>query len=193
MRKLAILTFVTLDGVMQAPGHPEEDTSGGFSHGGWSAQYWDEVMEQVLREAMAEPYDLLLGRRTYESFAAYWPQADDPVARTLNGATKYVATSASDELEWENSQKLTGDIAVEVAKLKTQGSRLLQVHGSWKLIQTLLPAELIDEFRLWTFPVAVGSGKRLFGEGTVLTDFKLKKTGSTANGVTMSIYSRIAT
>ncbi len=122
MRKLAILTFVTLEGVMQAPGHPEEDTSGGFSHGGWSAQYWDEVVEQVLREAMAEPYDLLLGRRTYETFAAHWPQADDPVARTLNGATKYVATSALDELEWENSKKLTGDIAVEVAKLKAAES-----------------------------------------------------------------------
>ena len=178
---------------MQAPGHPEEDTSDGFSHGGWSVQYWDEVMEQVMREAMTEPYDLLLGRGTYETFAAHWPQADDPVARKLNSATKFVATSASDNLEWENSQKLSGDIAEEVAKLKTQGSRLLQVHGSWKLIQTLLSAELIDEIRLWTFPVVVGPGKRLFGEGTVPTDFKLEKTDSTTNGVTMSFYSRTAT
>ena len=175
---------------MQAPGHPEEDTSCGFSHGGWSAKYWDEVMEQVMEEAMAAPYDLLLGRKTYQIFAAHWPHADDTVARKLNSATKYVATSTLSELEWENSVKITGDMAEEVARLKNEDGSLLQIHGSWQLIQTLLSHELIDEFRLWTFPVVVGSGKRLFSQGTVPTGFTLTKQDATSNGVMMSIYRR---
>jgi len=161
MRNLAILTFLTLDGVMQAPGSPEEDTSGGFMHGGWAVNYWDEVMVQVMEEAMAAPYDLLLGRKTYESFAAYWPNAgDNPVANKLNNATKYVATSTLGKLEWKNSMPITGDIAAEVSRLKDQDGPLLQVHGSCQLIQTLLAHELIDEFRLWIFPIVVGPGKR---------------------------------
>ena len=161
MRNLAILTFLTLDGVMQAPGSPEEDTSGGFMHGGWAVNYWDEVMVQVMEEAMAAPYDLLLGRKTYESFAAYWPNAgDNPVANKLNNATKYVVTSTLSKLEWKNSIRITGDIAAEVSRLKDQDGPLLQVHGSCQLIQTLLAHELIDEFRLWIFPIVVGPGKR---------------------------------
>jgi dihydrofolate reductase len=194
MRDLAVLTFLTLDGVMQAPGQPEEDPSGGFVHGGWSVNYWGEVMAQVMEEAMAAPYDLLLGRKTYESFAAYWPQVDnDPAADKLNNATKFVATSTLSELEWKNSIRITGDIAAEVSRLKDQDGPLLQIHGSWQLIQTLLAHELIDEFRLWTFPLVVGPGKRLFGQETVPTDLTLVKTKTTSNGVMMSIYSRVGT
>ena len=161
MRNLAILTFLTLDGVMQAPASPEEDLSGGFMQGGWAVNYWDVVMAQVMEEAMAAPYDLLLGRKTYESFAAHWPNAgDNPVANKLNNATKYVATSTLSKLEWKNSIHITGDIAEEVSRLKDQEGFLLQVHGSCQLIQTLLAHELIDEFQLWTFPVVVGPGKR---------------------------------
>lgn len=194
MRNLAVLTFLTLDGVMQAPGQPEEDPSGGFIHGGWSVNYWGEVMAQVMEEAMAAPYDLLLGRKTYESFAAYWPQVDnDPAADKLNNATKFVVTSTLSELEWKNSIRITGDIAAEVSRLKDRDGPLLQVHGSWQLIQTLLSHELVDEFRLWTFPLMVGPGKRLFGQETVATDLTLVKTNTTSNGVMMSIYRRVGT
>lgn len=193
MRDLAVLTFLTLDGVMQAPAQPEEDLSGGFTRGSWCVDYWDEVMAQVMEEAMAAPYDLLLGRKTYESFAAYWPQVDDdPHADLLNNATKFVATSTLRELEWKNSARLTGDVAAAVSRLKAQDGPLLQIHGSWQLIQTLLSHQLIDEFRLWTFPVLVGPGKRLFGEGTQPADLSLVKTRTTGNGVTMSIYRRAA-
>lgn len=192
MRNLAVLTFLTLNGVMQAPGQPEEDLSGGFTHGGWAVTYWDEVMAQVMEEAMAAPYDLLLGRKTYETFAAHWPSAsDDPIAHKLNNATKFVVTSTTSQLEWENSIRITGDIAAEVARLKNQEGPLIQVHGSWQLIQTLLSHELIDEFRLWTFPLVVGTGKRLFGQDNVPTELTLVKTRTTSNGVMMSIYRRV--
>jgi len=191
MRNLAVLTFVTLDGVMQAPGHPDEDPSGGFAHGGWSVNFWDEVMAQVMEEAMAAPYDLLLGRKTYQIFAGHWPHIDnDPHADKLNNATKFVATSTLSKLEWKNSIRITGDIAAEVSRLKDQDGPMLQVHGSWQLIQTLLSHELVDEFRLWTFPLVVGPGKRLFGQDTVRTDLTLVKTKTTPNGVIMSIYRR---
>jgi len=144
-----------------------------------------------MEEAMAAPYDLLLGRKTYEIFAAHWPDAgDDPIAKKLNNATKFVATSTVSKLEWKNSVRITGDIAAEVSRLKDQDGPLLQVHGSWQLIQTLLSRELIDEFRLWTFPLVVGPGKRLFGQGTVPTGLTLVKTKTTSNGVMMSIYGR---
>ena len=193
MRHLAVLTFLTLDGVMQAPVQPQEDPSGGFTRGGWSVAYWDDVMALVMEEAMAAPYDLLLGRKTYESFAAHWPHVDDdPHADKLNNATKFVATSTLRELTWKNSVRLTGDIATEVSRLKDQDGPLLQVHGSWQLIQTLLSHELIDEYRLWTFPLLVGPGKRLFGEGTQPADLTLVRSKTTRNGVTMSIYRRAA-
>ena len=194
MRNLAVLTFLTLDGVMQAPGQPEEDTSSGFIHGGWATNYWEEVMAQVEEEAMAQPFDLLFGRKTYESFAAYWPNVDNSAhADKLNNATKYVATSTLSELEWKNSTPITGDIAAEVSRLKEQDGPLLQVHGSSQLIQALLSHNLIDEFRLWTYPVVVGPGKRLFDQGSVPTDLTLVKTKSTSNGVVMGIYRRAGT
>ena len=191
MRDLAILTFLTLDGVMQSPGSPEEDPSGGFERGGWAQNCWDEVMEQVMGEAMAEPYDLLLGRKTYEGFAAYFcGGGNDPVALKLNQAKKYVATSTLTNLDWKNSVAISGDIVAEVSRLKAQEGPLLQVHGSWQLIQTLLDHGLVDEFRLWTFPIVVGPGKRLFGEGTLSTDLTLIKTDTCPSGATMSIYRR---
>ncbi len=190
MRELAILTFQTLDGVMQSPTSPEEDPSGGFTNGGWAVNCWDEVMEQVMREAMADPYDLLLGRKTYELFAPSWMNApsDNPVAQKLNSLTKYVVTSTLNDLEWNNSKPITGDIAVEVAHLKEQDGPLLQVHGSWQLIQTLHSNQLIDEYRLWTFPIIVGSGKRLFAEGSAQTHLKLIKTDTCPTGATMNFY-----
>ena len=192
MRDLAIVTFLTLDGVMQAPVQPEEDLSGGFKQGGWSVKYFDEVMVQVNEVAMAAPMELLFGRKTYELFAGHWPKFgdDNPHAKILNNATKYVATSTPGQLAWQNSRRISGDIAAEVARLKGQDGPLLQVHGSWQLIQTLLSHELIDEFRLWTFPLVVGAGKRLFGEGAVPTDLTLIKSTATSKGVTMSIYRR---
>ncbi len=192
MRDLAVIAFLTLDGVMQAPVQPEEDLSGGFKHGGWAAKYFDEVMGQVNEEAMAAPIDLVFGRKTYELFAAHWPNVgdDNPHAKILNNATKFVATSTLRKLEWKNSTRITGDIAAEVSRLKQQDGPLLQVHGSWQLIQTLLSHDLIDEFRLWTFPLVIGAGKHLFGQDTVATDLTLIRSKATSNGVTMSIYRR---
>ena len=193
MRELAILTFVTLDGVMQAPRGPDEDTSGGFAHAGWALSCWDEVMEQVKREAMAVPYDLLLGRKTYDIFAAHHLEAgNDPTFNQINDATKFVVTSKPGTLGWKNSVPVAGDIAAEVSRLKHKDGPLLQVHGSSQLVQTLLAHELIDEFRLWTFPVVVGSGKRLFGDGLPQTKLTLVKSDSTPTGATMSIYRRAA-
>lgn len=193
MRELAILTFLTLDGVMQAPAIPEEDTAGGFAHGGWAAKYWPEVMEQVEQAAMAQPFDLLFGRRTYDIFAGHWPNAPASAhGQKLNDATKYVVTSTLTKLDWQNSVPITGDVAAEIAKIKESDGPLLQVHGSSQLIQTLLANNLIDEFRLWTFPVVLGSGKRLFSQGTVPANLKLIKTDTTSNGVVMGIYRRIA-
>ena len=194
MRELAILSFVTLDGVMQSPTSPEEDPSGGFSGGGWGAPYWEEVMPQVYAEAMSAPYDLLFGRKTYDIFASHWPNVDgaeDPVAARLNGGHKYVVTrSDSHPLPWAESTRLTGDVVSEIKSLKAGEGPLLQVHGSAELIQTLLAHNLIDEFRLWTFPVVVGGGKRLFAEGAVPGNIKLMRTGSTGNGVVMGVYRR---
>lgn len=186
MRKLAILVFQTLDGVMQAPKVPDEDNSGGFTSGGWADPYWDEVMELVGREAMAAPYDVLFGRKTYDIFAAHAP-ADHP----MHHATKYVVTSRPDTLSWHNSTPITGDIAVKIARLKQLDGPLLQVHGSCELIQLLLSKNLVDELRICTFPLMTGSGKRLFGAGTIPAEFGHLKTLSTTNGVVMSIYQRL--
>lgn len=194
MRRLALLTFVTLDGVMQAPSVPEEDTSGGFTQGGWARPCWEEVMTQVMREAMAQPYDLLLGRTTYDMFASNFPNApgDNPVAAKLNSATKYVVTSNPDGLDWKNSRQITGDIAEQVKQLKLQDGHILQVHGSWQLIQLLLANELVDEIRIWTFPVVVGAGKRLFGEGTLPSTFIFSKSEPCPSGAVMAIYRRVS-
>src|SRR5919201_1086073 len=154
MRKLIVGTFVTLDGVMQAPGGPEEDDSGGFAFGGWSVNYWDEQMGQVMGEAMSVPFDLLLGRRTYDIFAAYWPHATDQAgAKPLNDATKYVVSRGHPSLDWSRSVLIEGDAAEGIAELKKAEGPELQVHGSGNLIQPLLRHNPADEYRLWVFPL----------------------------------------
>ncbi|WP_298755228.1 dihydrofolate reductase family protein [uncultured Psychroserpens sp.] len=190
MRKLALLTFITLDGVMQAPKLPEEDTSNDFKLGGWADKYWDEVMEQVKSEAMSEPYDLLLGRKTYDIFASAHKSNmnGNSDESPMDKATKYVVTNSDNKLEWKNSIAITGNVAEEISKLKSQDGLLLQVHGSWDLIQTLLLNDLVDEFRIWTFPVVLGKGKRLFSKDFVPKNLTLVKSESTSNGVVMSIY-----
>lgn len=191
-RNLAILTFLTLDGVMQAPSQIDEDTSGDFEHGGWAAPYWDEVMAQVWEEAMSAPYDLLLGRKTYELFAAHFPGAENgnPVSARVNNARKYVLGNSLTSANWSNTRIVSGDVVAEIGALKAQDGPLLQVHGSWQLIQTLLAHELIDEFRLWTFPVVVGTGKRLFENAASRPSLSLVKSNATQNGVILSIYRR---
>jgi dihydrofolate reductase len=189
MRELAVQAFVTLDGVMQAPGGPEEDPSGGFTAGGWSVPYWDDVIEQSMGEAMGRPFDLVLGRRTYEIFAAYWPQAGDEGAE-LNDATKHVASTTLTELGWANSQLIEGDVAEGVASLKEADGPELQVHGSANLIQTLLANDLVDEVRVLIYPVVVGPGKRLFGDGTIPRAFELTASKVSPSGVIIATFRR---
>ncbi len=163
MRNLIVSTFVTLDGVMQAPGGPGEDDDGGFTHGGWSVNYWDDQMGEVMGEATSKPFAMVLGRKTYDIMAAYWPTAPEETgAKVFNDATKYVASRNRPTLEWSNSILIEGDAADGLAALKKEDGPELQVHGSANLIQTLLRNNLIDEYRLWVFPVVIGSGKRLF-------------------------------
>jgi dihydrofolate reductase len=190
MRPLAAITFLTLDGVMQSPSSPEEDPSNGFTGGGWAADYWEETMPQVMHEAMSEPYDILFGRKTYDIFAAHWPHVKDetPVARIMNNAKKYVVTSGQDKLDWDHSIPVSGNVEKEILHLKQQEGPLLQIHGSGQLIRSLLKHNLIDELRLWTFPVAVGAGKRLFDTNTTPRRFELVRTETNTNGVVMSIY-----
>lgn len=189
MRKLIVNTFMTLDGVMQAPGGPQEDPSGGFAYGGWSANYLDERMGKIMGESMANPFDLLLGRKTYEIFAAHWPYAkDDPGADVLNNAKKYVASRTLTKVGWQNSVLLKGDIPQEIRKLKEENGPELQVHGSSNLIQTLLEHNLIDEFGLWIFPVVIGKGKRLFDQGTLPSGLKLIDSKTSSTGVILASY-----
>jgi dihydrofolate reductase len=188
MRELVVNTFMTLDGVMQAPGGPEEDPSGGFEHGGWSFGYWDGQMQTVMGESMGKPFDLVLGRKTYEIFAAHWPHSDEPGAELLNGATKHVASTTLKELEWENSTLIEGDVPEGIRALKEADGPELQVHGSANLIQTLLEHGLIDEFHLWIFPVVLGSGKRLFDAGTVPAGVELASSQVSSTGVIMTTY-----
>jgi len=196
LRNLAILIFQTLDGVMQAPSSAEEDFSGGFTQGGWANDCWADVMTQVGREAMAENYDLLLGRNTYNIFASSFSDAEpgNPTADKLNRAKKYVLTSDTNDLVWQNSEKISSheDIARQILELKQSDGPLLQVHGSWQLVQILLSKELIDELRLWTFPVVVGAGKRLFADGAVPSKFQLTKFETCPSGAFMHFYKRCA-
>jgi dihydrofolate reductase len=190
MRKLTSNTFLTLDGVMQAPGAPDEDRSGGFTHGGWSAGYWDDEMGQRMGEYMGKPFDLLLGRRTYEIFAAYWPHAtDQAIAEPLNRARKYVASRTLDRVEWQNSELIQGDVVKAVETLKKGDGPEIQVHGSASLLQTLLKADLIDEIQLMIFPVILGTGKRLF-EKVTPKGFELLDSKTASTGVIMLRFSR---
>ena len=189
MRKLIVSTFLTLDGVMQAPGGPGEDDSDGFAHGGWSVRYWDDLMGEVMGAAMSVPFDLVLGRRTYDIFAAHWPHASDADgAKPLNDATKYVASRSRPTLEWRNSVLIEGDVAEGVAALKQQDGPELQVHGSGNLVQTLLRHDLVDQYRLWIFPLVLGSGKRLFSEGTIPSGLRLVDSRVSTTGVFIGTY-----
>jgi len=193
MRKLVVGTFLTLDGVMQAPGGPDEDRDGGFEYGGWSVKYWDEMMGKLIVEQTMRPDALLLGRRTYEIFAAHWPRVtdpNDPVAAKLNTVRKYVASRTLHKAEWHNSSLLRGEVGDAVRRLKEQSGGEIQVTGSSNLIQTLLKHDLIDEFRLWIFPVSVGSGKRLFGDGTLPGAFRLVDAEVSTTGVVIHRYER---
>ena len=188
MRKLAVNTFMSLDGVMQSPGGPDEDPTGGFTLGGWGAPYFDE--EMMRRVAESAPYELLLGRGTYEIFAAHWPYDEGPIADQLNSTRKHVASTTLKEVDWNNSTLITGDVAEYVATLKSTGQAEIQVHGSPGLVQTLLEHDLIDEFRMWIFPVVIGAGKRFFGDGAIPVGLKLVDTKVFKTGVTVNTYER---
>ena len=193
MRKLVVLTFLSLDGVMQAPGGPEEDPTGGFKHGGWVAGYFDDFLGAVMDKQMNKPFDLLLGRKTFEIFAAHWPYVEtdgDPIAAGINNAKKYVASRTLKKLGWSNSELIKGDVAKEVEKLKEQDGPEIQVHGSGDLVQTLLKHDLVDEFRLKIFPITLGRGKRLFAEGTIPVGFKLLESEVSPSGVIVASYAR---
>lgn len=190
MRKIVVTEFVTLDGVVQAPGGPTEDTTGGFAYGGWSVNYWDEIMGTVMTGFMGLPFELLLGKRTYDIFAAYWPHTKDDlvVEEPFNATKKYVVSHESFEPSWQNSICITGDVVAQIKKLKEEHGPDLWVHGSGNLLQTLLKHHLIDRMHLWIFPATVGDGKRLFAKGTQAEGFKLIDSKSSETGVIMASY-----
>jgi dihydrofolate reductase len=189
MGKLVVNTFTSLDGVMQAPGMPEEDREGGFDHGGWQVPYFDEESGEVMTETLAAFDAMLLGRKTYEIFAGYWPYApaDDPIAARLNEAPKYVASRTLDSVGWKNSTLLKDDLAGEVARLKGQHNEI-HTSGSGDLVQSLMQQGLVDQYNLWVYPVLLGSGKRLFGDGTVPTALRLIASRTFGNGAVLLSY-----
>jgi dihydrofolate reductase len=202
MRKIITGAMVSLDGVMQAPGGPDEDPTGGFEYGGWVPPFWDDVLGAAADDTFAQPFDLLLGRRTYDIFAAHWPHIQtDPeasdfdrliaeIADRFNRVTKYVATHAPDTLGWQNSRGLGADVVATLRELKATDGPALLTQGSTELIQTLLAADLIDELRLSIFPLVLGKGKRLFGGGAVPATFRLTKSTTSPSGVIIASYER---
>ena len=191
MRKLVVSAFVTLDGVVQAPGGPQEDTDGGFTAGGWTVPFFDEHLGEVMGAFMGGPFDLVLGRRTYDIFAAHWPTASaDEGAGPLNAARKHVASRGRPELAWEGSSLLEGDVAGAVAALKQQDGLELQVHGSGDLLQTLHRHALVDEWQLLVFPVVLGTGKRLFAGGALPGSLRLLDSSVSGSGVVVTRYER---
>ncbi len=189
MRKIIVLSFITLDGVMQAPGGPEEDDSGNFKYGGWTVPYFDNSLGKLMTEQMSRPFDLLLGRKTFEVFAAYWPHHQEEGAG-INKAIKYVASNTLTKHEWSRSVFFSGDVVKEIKKLKQQDGPELQVHGSSNLIQTLLEHDLVDEFWLKIFPVTLGAGKRLFGKGTIPSAYSLIESSTLPSGVFVANFKR---
>ena len=189
MRKLIVSTFLTLDGVMQAPGGPGEDDEGGFAYGGWSVNYWDDRMGEVMEKATSRPFAMVLGRKTYDIMAAYWPNApEEEGGRVFNEATKYVASRGRPTLDWSNSVLIEPEAAAGMAALKAEDGPELQVHGSSNLIQTLLRHNLVDEYRLWVFPVVIGSGKRLFADGAIPAGLRLVDSTVSTTGVVIGTY-----
>jgi dihydrofolate reductase len=189
MRKIIVLEHISLDGVIQAPGGPDEDTSGGFAHGGWISPYSDAILGTALSRQMNLPFDLLLGRKTFDIWAPYWPQHADAWPN-VNTATKYVASNTMTSGEWQPSVFLNGDIADEVAKIKGQSGPDLNVWGSGNLLQTLIKHDLVDVFWLMIYPITLGSGKRLFADGTIPAAFKVTESTVTPNGVIVVNYER---
>jgi dihydrofolate reductase len=190
MRKIVVLSFISLDGVMQAPGGVEEDTSDGFKFGGWTVPYWDEFSSNIMGKQMSMPFDLLLGRKTYDIFAGYWPKQEGAIADPFNKTTKYVVSGSSPKLTWENSVLIEGDVVAKLKELKQQDGPVLQVHGSGNMIQTLLKNDLVDELWLKTFPVTLGKGKRLFAEGAMPARFELIESQTSPLGVIFASYKR---
>jgi dihydrofolate reductase len=187
MRKLIVLSFLTLDGVVQ------QDPDGGFPYGEWDEPFWDDFLDQVMLEQMSRPFDVVLGRKTYEKFAGYWPHQnpeENSIAASLNTARKYVASRTLQKLDWQNSTLLQGDVAQEIHKLKHQDGPEFQVHGSGNLIQTLLKHDLVDELWLKIFPITLGMGKRLFAEGTLPAAFTLREAKTSSCGVIVASYER---
>lgn len=193
MRKLVVGAFTSLDGVVQAPGGPDEDRDGGFPHGGWLVPYFDERFGQVMTEWTKRAGAFLLGRRTYEIFAGSWPNATDPadeIATALNTRPKFVASRTLEEVSWNNAHLLEGDVVAGVEQLKAQDGGEIQVHGSGVLLQTLLKHDLVDTLRIWQFPVVLGTGKRLFGEGAIPVAFRLVESQQTPAGAVLHVYER---
>jgi dihydrofolate reductase len=193
MRKIITTTFVTLDGVMQGPGGPEEDTEGGFTQGGWQMSYGDAMSGQIIDGFMKMPFELLLGRKTYDIWAAYWPHTEEAphIAKPFNATKKYVVSHTKAEMSWPNSVVVTGsDIVAEIKKLKAMEGPDLWVWGSGKLIQTLLSHDLIDQMYIWTHPLTVGEGKRLFSEGIIPAAFQLASSQVSLKGVIIAHYER---
>ena len=192
MRKIVVLSFISLDGVMQAPGGPDEDMSSDFKYGGWTVPFFDDKAGEWMGEQMSMPFDLLLGRKTYDIFAGYWPNQDPngPVADPFNKATKYVVSHSSPELTWNGSELIDGDVVEKLKELKEQDGPMLQVHGSGNMIQTLLRNDLVDELWLKTFPVTLGKGKKLFAEGTTPASFELIDSNVSPSGVIFANYKR---
>lgn len=188
MRPLVAITQVSLDGVMQAPGGPEEDPSNGFVHGGWAMPFVDEAAGEIIAEVVAGEFDLLLGRRTYDIWAAYWPHQDDFIGKAFAKATKYVVTHRAEGLDWAPSVRVGGDVVAEVRRLKASPGPPLHVWGSSVVLQTLIGADLVDEFRLWVFPVVLGEGKRLFEKGVPARSLSLVATRRTPSGVLANTY-----
>jgi dihydrofolate reductase len=191
MRRIVVTTFTSLDGIMQAPGGPQEDPTGGFTLGGWTAPHFDADLGASMGEIFSRPFDLLLGRKTYDIFAAHWPYVtdpNDPIAGLFNKVTKYVASRSNPKLAWQNSQLLGADIVASLRKLKSQNGPDLLVQGSSELMQTLWKNGLIDEFSVLTFPLVLGKGKRLFGDGAIPVGLKLVKSKSYPTGVIVATY-----
>lgn len=190
MRKVIVLEFITLDGVIQAGGGPTEDTSGGFAYGGWQVPYSDEVLGAVMNKQMSLPFDLLLGRKTFDIWEAYWPQHAEGVWPSVNTVTKYVASNTRTSSEWQPTVFLGGEIAEKVAKLKQTPGPDLHVYGSANLLQTLMKHDLVDEFWLKIYPLTLGSGKRLFTDGTTPAAFKVTESHIGSSGIIMANYER---
>jgi dihydrofolate reductase len=190
MRKLVVFMMVTLDGVIQAPGGPEEDTSLGFKYGGWVMPYYDDAFADVIAEELREPFDMLLGKKTYDIFAGYWPHQTGPIAEPFGKATKYVVSDSPVKLTWKESVHIDGDVVAKIKALKEEAGPMIQVHGSGRLVQTLLKNDLVDELRLRIVPITIGTGQRLFEEGTIPATFKLLESKALPTGVIIANYER---